>query len=166
MSRSPRRAGPPRPTSSRSRPTRRAAWAAPACSRTRPRGARWQAPPPAPSRLLCRSSRSLPFTRTCLVVIQILGDGRSSYLEASPGLIPAFPTRSFPGLSSSSAWDRYTNFLDTTSRILTVPKPNKRCRSTARASAHTNGDSRRSRHETSNYASRNTLQEFMFISIP
>lgn len=85
----------------------------PACSRTRLRGARWQAPSPAPSRLLCRSLRSLPFTRTCLVVIQILGNGRSSFLEASPGLTPAFPTRSFRGLSPSSARDRYTNFLDT-----------------------------------------------------
>lgn len=77
------------------------------------RPAQARAPPPAPSRLLCRSSRSLPFTRTCLVVIQILGNGRSSYLEASPRLTPAFPTRSFRGLSPSSARDRYTNFLDT-----------------------------------------------------
>lgn len=65
------------------------------------RPAQARAPPPAPSRLLCRSSRSLPFTRTCLVVIQILGNGRSSYLEASPGLTPAFPTQSFRGLSPS-----------------------------------------------------------------
>ena len=91
----------------------------------------------------------------------VLPRSQSQAYTSIPDAIIPRPLAVFPPGTATPAFST----LAKCARILTVPKPNKRCRSTAPASAHTNGDPRRSRHETSNYASRNPLREFMFISI-